>query len=185
MNNVMDIQSYAPQEGDRYFFDANIWLYFYCPIGNYNKNTISKYDGFLKRVLSNNTTIYISSLIVSEIINRWLRLDFNILKRSDNRMVDFKQNYRGSENYLNTVHNITTVFNDQLLKISTPLNDRAEKISMPDVLCGLAKTDFNDSYYHQLARLNNLIIVTNDSDFSELDTGISILTANQRLLNSN
>ncbi|MCH8120053.1 MAG: hypothetical protein IIC00_10030 [Planctomycetes bacterium] len=48
MNNVMDVETYVPQDGDKYFFDANIWLYFYCPIGNYNKNTISKYRWFLK-----------------------------------------------------------------------------------------------------------------------------------------
>ncbi len=41
MNNEMDVETYIPQDGDKYFFDANIWLYFYCPIGDYNKNTIS------------------------------------------------------------------------------------------------------------------------------------------------
>jgi len=42
---------------------------------------------------------------------------------------------------------------------------------------------FNDCYYHHLAELDNLLIVTNDADFAELDTGVSILTANQKLLN--
>ena len=41
MNNVMDIETYVPHNGDRYFFDANIWLYFYCPIGNHKQEIIS------------------------------------------------------------------------------------------------------------------------------------------------
>ncbi len=185
MNKVMDIETYAPQDGDKYFFDANIWLYFYCPIGNYNKNTIRKYDSFLKKAINSNTAIYISSLVISEIVNRWLRLDFSRVKRKDVSMRDFKQDYRSSLHYHSAVKDIQTVFNTQLLKISTPLDDRATEISLSDVLNGLDKIDFNDCYYHHLAKLDNLLIVTNDADFAELDTGISILTANQKLLNDN
>lgn len=185
MNNVMDVETYVPQDGDRYFFDANIWLYFYCPLGNYRKNTIRKYDGFLKKAINSNTNIYVSSLIVSEIINRWLRLDFIRAKRRDSCIRDFKEHYRGSTHYLSTAKDIQAVFNHQLLKISTPLDDRATEISISDVISGLDKADFNDCYYHHLARLDNLVIVTNDADFAELDTGISILTANQKLLNVN
>ncbi len=185
MNNVMDIETYAPQDGDKYFFDANIWLFFYCPIGNYQKDTNRKYDGFLKKALNNDTTIYVSSLIASEIINAWLRLDFNILRRKNTVMGDYKRHYRGSSYYRNTVKEIKDVFKSQLLKISTPLDDRATEISLSDILNGLDKIDFNDCYYHHLAKLDNLLIVTDDGDFAELDTGISILTANQKLLNDN
>ncbi len=184
MNNVMDIETYVPQDGDKYFFDANIWLFFYCPIGNYRRNAIRKYDGFLKKAVNSKTAIYISSLTISEVVNRWLRLDFNRVKRRDVSMRDFKQNYRGSAYYCSTVKDIQAAFN-KLLNISTPLDDRATEISLPDVLDGLDKIDFNDCYYHHLAKLDNLLFVTNDADFAELDTGISILTANQRLLNDN
>lgn len=185
MNNVMDVETYVPQDGDKYFFDANIWLYFYCPIGNHSRNTIRKYDGFLKKAINSDTAIYISSLVISEIVNRWLRLDFNILERKKLVKNNYKNHYRGSKYYLNTVKEVKAVFNNQLFKISTPLDDRATEISLPDVLSGLGKTDFNDSYYHHLAKLDNLLVVTNDADFAELDTGISILTANQKLLNVN
>ncbi len=184
MNNVIDVETYVPQDGDKYFFDANIWLYLYCPIGNYRRNTISKYDGFLKKAINSNITIYISSLVISEIVNRWLRLDFHRVKRRDASITDYKRNYRGSTYYLNAVEVIKSIFT-QLLNISRPLDDRATEISLPDVLNGLDKSDFNDCYYHHLAKLDDLLIVTNDADFAELDTGISILTANQRLLNDN
>jgi predicted nucleic acid-binding protein len=188
MNNVMDIELYVPKDGDKYFFDTNIWLYFYCPvisISSYKKTIISKYDGFLKKAINSDTTIYVSSLIASEVINVWLKLDFNILRRKKAVKNDYKQHYRSSEYYLDTVKEIEEVFNNQLLKISTPLDDRATEISLLDVLSGLDKIDFNDCYYHHLAKLDSLLIVTNDADFAELDTGISILTANQKLLNVN
>ncbi len=188
MNNVMDVETYVPKDGDRYFFDANIWLYFYCPvisISSYKKTIISKYDGFLKKAINSDMTIYVSSLIVSEVINAWLRLDFNILRRKKTINDNYKKHYRGSSHYLSTAKDIQAVFNNQLLKISTPLDDRFTEISLPDVLSELDKTDFNDCYYHHLAKLDNLLIVTDDADFAELDTGISILTANQKLLNVN
>jgi hypothetical protein len=188
MNNVIDIETYAPRDGDKYFFDANIWLYFYCPvisISNYKKTVISKYDGFLKKALGNDTTIYISSLIASEIINAWLRLDFNILRGKKIVQNNYKRSYRGSSHYHDAVEDIQTVFNTQLLKISIPVDDQVTEISLPDVLSGLDKSDFNDCYYHHLAKLNNLMIVTDDADFAKLDTGISILTANQNLLSNN
>jgi len=183
MNNVMNVEAYVPKDGDKYFFDANIWMFFCCPIiGDYRKEIISKYSGFLKKILSNDTTIYISSLTISEVINAWLRLDFNILKHKKTVGKNYKQHYRKSEYYQNTVKEIKAVFDSQLLKISTPIDDRATEISISDVLSGLDKSDFNDCYYHQLAKLDDLIIVTNDGDFAALDTGISILTANQKLL---
>lgn len=185
MNSVMDIETYVPQDGNKYFFDANIWMFFCCPIGNYKKEIISKYSGFLKRILSNDSTIYISSLTISEVINAWLRLDFNILKRNKTVGKNYKNHYRKSEYYQKTVKEIITVFDSQLLKISTPMDDHATEISISDVLSGLDKSDFNDCYYHHLAKLDDLVVVTDDSDFAELDTGISILTANQKLLNVN
>ena len=184
-NNVINIEAYVPQGGDRYFFDANIWLFFLCPIGNYSKNTIRKYDAFLKKAINSETTIYISSLVISEIINRWLRLDFQIIERKKLVKNNYKKHYRGSKYYLNTVKDIIAVFNNQLLKISKPLDDRATEISLSDVLSALDKSDFNDCYYHHLAKLDNLMIVTNDADFAKLDTGVSILTANQKLLKVN
>jgi len=185
MNNVMDIETYVPQEGDKYFFDANIWLYFYCPIGNYNRNTISKYDGFLKKAINADTVIYFSSLVISEIINRWLRLDFYRIQRRRTNIRDFKRDYRGSSHYLSAIKDIEAIFNSQLLKISTPLDDRATEISISDVLKGLYKIEFNDCYYHHLAKLDNLLIVTNDADFAVQDSGITILTTNQALLTVN
>ena len=106
MNNVIDVESYVPQDGDRYLFDANIWLYFYCPIGNYSKNTISKYDSFLKKAIKSDTAIYFSSLIISEIVNRWLKLDFYRVQRRNAGMKDYKQDYRDSSYYHAAVKDI-------------------------------------------------------------------------------
>jgi len=88
---------------------------------------------------------------MSEIVNRWLRLDFDILRRKKTVKNDYKKHYRGSTYYHDTVKDIKAVFNSELLKISTPLDDRATEISLPDVISGLDKIDFNDCYYHHLA----------------------------------
>lgn len=65
MSNIIAVDSYQPQVNDKFFFDTNIWMYLYCPIGNYKKRIIQKYDGFLKRALQSKSSIFISSLVLS------------------------------------------------------------------------------------------------------------------------
>lgn len=78
MNNIIDICTYMPLENDKFFFDTNIWMYLYCPIGNYNKQVIGEYDGFFKKAYQARSPIFISSLVLSEFFNAWIKLDFNI-----------------------------------------------------------------------------------------------------------
>jgi len=49
--NVFDIESYTPKREDKLFFDANIWLYLFSPMGNYKRQVRKKYDSFLKKAI--------------------------------------------------------------------------------------------------------------------------------------
>ncbi|MBU4274091.1 MAG: hypothetical protein KJ893_05500 [Candidatus Omnitrophica bacterium] len=69
MNNIIDISTYNPNGNDKFFFDANIWMYLFCPIGGYKKDTVTKYDGFLKKAIQVEASIFISSLVLSEFFN--------------------------------------------------------------------------------------------------------------------
>lgn len=39
---IKDIKKYAPKAMDNFFFDNNVWIYLFCPIGNHDKKN-SKY----------------------------------------------------------------------------------------------------------------------------------------------
>ena len=53
---------------------------------------------------TNNNQIFISSSVVSEFVNRWLRLDFEKNFQDDKKTKDFKKDYRVSENYKKTIN---------------------------------------------------------------------------------
>jgi len=184
MSNIIDISSYVPREGDKFFFDANIWIYLYCPIGNHKRNVIKKYDSFLKKALRAKSSIFISSLVLSEFFNSWIRLEFNILKESDSdKYVDFKKDFRGTTPYKQSVFTIKTTVTKQIMKIAKRTDDEFEHISLDELFKGIEGSDFNDNYYLTMADSKSFKIVTNDYDFAtSRKTSVAILTANYRLL---
>ena len=182
MNKILDITTYQPKADDRFMLDANIWLYLYCALGNYKQTSIQGYDGFLKRAISVNASIWVSSLILSEVINRWLRLDFKIKKVRKNKNVEFKRDYRPTEDCRKLSRDIAKVIEGKMFQIAGRIDDNFSGIDASDILNNLAGSDFNDLYYSKLANTNNLTIVTDDADFGNIPLPVTILTGNSKLL---
>lgn len=183
MNNISNISYYQPRKDDKFFFDTNIWIYLYYPLGNYNKNIISKYSNFLKQILKNQSRVFISSIVLSEFINTYVRLEFNILKKKyPNKILDFKKDFRGTKKYRNVISDIKITLKRQILKFTQRIDDKFNKMDIDELLLDLENSDFNDNYYICLCEIENLKIVTHDKDFKSKATNIPILTANSKLL---
>lgn len=181
MNNIIDISTYQPNQNDKFFFDANIWMYLYCPLGNYRRKTIKEYDGFLKKAIQSKSSILISSLVLSEFFNSWVRLDFNILNKSNS--LKFKTDYRNTKLYENQVLNIKTVVIKHIMQIAKRIDDKFANISIDELFKEIEKSDLNDNYHLAMANLENFKIVTDDSDFAfPRKNSITILTANKKML---
>lgn len=186
MSSVIDINNYHPLESDRFFFDTNIWMYLLCPIASYRRDTIKKYDGFLKRVMQSKSSIFISSLVLSEFFNAYTRLEFNMLKREDSASYrDFKRDFRGTEKYKKLVTEIKTTIRTKILKISERISDKFADIDLDKILENIEEADFNDNYHKVLLPGEDIKIVTDDYDFVKVDESISVITANLKLLEEN
>lgn len=184
MNDIIDISQYNPLENDKLFFDANIWMYLYCPIGNYKKDTVTRYAGFLKKAIQSKSSIFISSLVLSEFFNAWVRLGFNILKnKQPKQYIDFKKDFRNTKLYKDEVSTIKTVVTKHIMRISQRIDDGFKNISLDELFKEIEKSDVNDNYYLLMAKLENFKIVTNDSDFAfSRKITVPILTANKKIL---
>ena len=184
MNNIIDISNYSPDKDDKFFFDANIWMYLYCPLGGYGKDKPEKYSGFLKKALEAKSSIFISSLVLSEVFNAWIKLDYNILKDKDkSKYADFKKNYRNTGLYRNQTSFLKTVVTKHILNIAKRTDDKFKNISLDELFKEIEASDFNDNYYLAMANCENFKIVTNDSDFAfSRKRSIPILTANYKML---
>jgi hypothetical protein len=164
---LTDITKYSPKSTDVFFFDNNIWMYIFCPLGSFNKYKQKHYSSFLKSITTSRSTIFISSMILSEFANRSLRMDFDLWKEeTSNYKADYKKDFVGTQRYKDTVEEIKLNIN-QIMKFCEKTSDNFNAIELNDVLTHLAHIDFNDSYIIELAKIDKFKIVTDDSDFSK------------------
>jgi predicted nucleic acid-binding protein len=175
--NIIDIKSYSPKSSDVYFFDNNVWMYLFCPLGNYQKNRQKSYSMFLKSIQSSKGTIFINSLVLSEFTNRYLRMDFEQWKKeTNNHGVDYKKAYVGTPRYIETAKEIKLQIKS-ILSFCEKSSDNFNAINLDNVLTHFESIDFNDSYYIEFAQLDNMIFVTDDKDFTNYSKhNLSVVT---------
>ncbi len=181
-NNVIKLSTYTAKADDVFFFDNNIWMFIFCPLANYSKGKKQHhYSAFFKSLLSRKLHIYTSSLVLSEFANRYLRLDFDIV-RSDPKQAgvynNFKKDYVGSERYKKTVKEVKQQLK-QIVSICQKCSDEFNSIDTNMVFELFETIGFNDSYYAHLATKKNWKIVTDDSDFIKTNLpsiGLTILS---------
>lgn len=173
--NVHSIESYDFPEDKSYFFDINIWLYIYGPIG-WPDQRPDVYSGALKKIRDSKGTIYINCMIISEFINAFSRIEF----KQQSEFTRFKE-FRSSLSYRAIAQDLA--YNvKKILKSTLACDPEMQAINLPEVmdLFEQGKYDFNDLLFAQICRAKGMIFVTHDKDFSEL--GVDILTANEKLV---
>jgi len=132
-------------------------------------------------MLAANCRIYIDVLILSEYINRYARLRHSLLKATPGISSDFKQ-FRKSGEFAAIASDIAGDVR-QILKHCDRLESNFATLDIASLVDEFEKgdSDFNDLVLAELCRNGNLTLVTHDGDFK--DCGLTVLTANQSLLN--
>ena len=170
-----------------YFFDANLWLKILKPPFNLSGKE-KKYLDFFEKFKSNpnHPKIALTALVMSEVINRYLR------------DVSFKQFCRKNANpdpepsYYKKVYRQTAQFQSDYISLCEDIkayhnyyrfisDSFGEDIRQKDILTSPpVNLDFNDLYYYRLALMHGFTIVTDDADFFVED--VEVLTCNARLI---
>jgi len=152
---IIDILTLQPASMDIYFFDNNIWMYIFCPLGNYNKTRQKAYSSFLQSVKTVGATIFINSLILSEFSNAYLKMDFDLWKgKIGDLTLKYKRDYIGTQSYKDTVEEIKLHITS-IMKFCERSSDNFNAVNLGNVLNHLSEIDFNDSYYIELVNLVN------------------------------
>ena len=170
-----EITQYAFAPSDELLFDTNVWLFLYGPQGPKNARA-AVYSQALARILAAQSRIYIDVLIVSEFINRYARLEFRLLSKSD----DFKQ-FRKSAEFKPVARDIAADVK-RVLQHCTRVESGFESPAIDALINEYAAgdSDFNDQILTALCKGKGLKLVTDDGDFKGGE--IPVVTANQRLL---
>jgi len=103
-----------------FLFDTNIWMFLFCPIGNYKEKKQKEVSKFFERLLAApKFHIIINSAIISEFANAFLRLDWKLWRDEEKQYgADFKKIYFKTERCKNTRKAIAHILRSKILAIS-------------------------------------------------------------------
>ena len=170
------IESYDFKPTDQLLLDANIWLYIFAPQrpGDYK---VEVYSQALANMLAAKSHIYIDVLIVSEFINTYARLKWNL---EASHIKNFKI-FRTSRDFKPVACEIAAGIG-RVLQHCSRIESEFKGLAIDDLIYEYAagESDFNDQVLIALCKRNGLKLVTHDGDFNGQE--ISIITANKRLL---
>lgn len=162
---------YKVSTSDKVFVDTNILIFLFSP--SYVKNSddqVEKYSAVFSKLIENKCDLYINSHVVSEFINRCLRIDFDN-NFNINQDKNYKKDYRASEAYLKTIKIVLKELK-KFLSFANHINDDFESFDISQAYKSTKENDFNDLIIADTVKKNGLKLLSDDKDFMEI--GIDI-----------
>lgn len=166
------LQEVSSLKGNGIFFDANILIYLFWPTGSndYEEN----YARVFRALLQQNNPLYVNFWVVSEVINRVIRIEHKKLKPDGSY-----KTFRNSEAGKSALEDINLIVANNIL---TQFNLVSKDYSLSDITSFLTidELDFMDKATVSICQTYNLVLLTNDTDFR--NENIKILTGHPKLL---
>lgn len=159
-----------------FLFDTNIWMFLFCPIGNYKERKQQTVSKFFERVLStHNAQIVITGAIVSEFANAFLRLDFKIWKEKEKQYrADFKRDYFGTQRCKDTRETIAHILRSKIFPFCERYPDSFNALDMEAILRLYKIVDYNDALFYHMCKEKGWIFVSDDTDFDTVGGVVTV-----------
>ncbi len=178
-NSVHDINLYAFANSDQLLLDTNVWMFIHGPQKPGDARA-AVYSGALARILAAQSAIHIDVLIVSEFINSYARLRYNILRSSGAVSLDFKP-FRKTAGFKPIARDVADAVR-RVLKSCARTESLFSTCDVDSMVNEYEKgnSDFNDQVLTEMCKSNGWKLVTDDGDFK--GRGVPLVTANKALL---
>lgn len=167
------LQDATQLQGRHIFVDANILIYLFWPTGSHHFE--QNYARVFRTLLTQGNPLYVDFLVISEVINRVLRIEH--LKLNSN--MSFK-NFRDSQDGKDTLDDIHTIIKGNILNRFNVEGKIFNNQEMENLMV-INDLDFVDKATVSLCAEKSLVLLTNDRDFK--NSGLDILTGNPNILN--
>ena len=93
------ISSFTPKASDIFILDTNILIKMYYPL-EYNARQSLDYEKLIGKIKKCKASILITSVQISEFINRCIRIQYGIYKQNNSLdNLDYKTDYRSTQDY--------------------------------------------------------------------------------------
>jgi len=156
------------------FFDANVLLYIFWPL-TARTQQVRKYSELYGRLIKQKNKLAVNETVISEVINRALRIEFD--NSSYTSAYDYKS-FRNTTDGKTAQADIFTTVKNKILTNFQVVNKSFSADELKQML-NVDNLDFNDKIISNICATNNMILLTNDADFS--NETIDILSANPKL----
>lgn len=178
--STTDIQTFTPTKNQKFIIDTNVLIKLLYPTMS-GKNTIP-YERLYQSIINVNAEIILSSVQISEFVNRCIRFQFSLWLEDNHSGLDFKSDYRETCDYKESMQAILEIIKSDILPVSKCIDDGFSEMNT-DILYQFGFSyDFNDSLVAEIARLNDAVLITDDKDFGNYASNIKIVTNNKALL---
>lgn len=176
------VSKYNLKDTSKLILDTNILIPLFHPMTSHKY--MSDYENFYSNALKKKSQLILSSIQISEFINRCIRLQYKLFKNTNykDKDFDFKKDYRQTTDYNNSMNQILSTVEYDIIPSFTIVNDGFDSISLDKVFLHNFSYDFNDALLIQIAELYGSDIVTHDYDFASYNTTANIITTNNFLL---
>jgi len=177
-NKAFNAKNYAFKPDERILIDANIWLYLQPPAAQPTPAWAAEYSKVFSNLLRARAVPIIDALILSEYINRYLRLEYKARwSAAYPKFKDFRRSTQGRDVAKNAVADVRTI-----LQGAHPHDTQLQHIDLADILRQTASglIDFNDGVLIENCRAQGWKLLTHDADMTT--GGIDILTNSHKLL---
>lgn len=179
--NRVPINLYKPQQTDKVLIDTNVLLKLFYPLSFDTKS--DEYETLFASLIKAKTHLIISSIQISEFINRCIRIQFNLYKDSlHNNNLEFKKDYRSTRDYKEKMNAILDIVKTDILKNFIFIDDGFSNMKIEKIFLYGFSYDFNDSLIVEIVRQNKAILITDDADFANYGADFLIVTSNKFLL---
>lgn len=174
------IDEFKPQANQVFIMDTNILIKLMYPL--ITSNNSKSYEDLYHKIISVGAKIIISSVQISEFVNRCIRFQYDLWKKEQEENNDFKNDYRNTDDYRDSMNAILEIIKGDILSVSECVDDRFCEMDESKLYQYGFSYDFNDAIVSEIARLNNAILITDDRDFGNYASKLNIVTGNKALL---
>ena len=157
-------------KGRTFFFDANSLIYIFWPTSPDSQEAVD-YGSILATLIKNDATLAINEIVISEIVNRVLRLEFNKTNMPKDRFKEFRDSAEGQS----VQEDVYAIIKDRILNRFQIISEIYSKDEVSSLL-RISKLDFNDKVIELLCTKKSMILLTHDYDFSS--SKVDILSSN-------
>jgi len=175
------VNDFMPKKDDNILIDTNVLIPLFYP--TMSGNEMKDYENLYSNTIKNKANLIISSIQISEFINRCIRFQYKLYCQDNpDKDVEFKRDYRNTDDYNESMDSILEIVKNDIATSFAFIDDNFSKMKQDDIFLPGFSYDFNDAILVEIAKAQKAYLVTNDRDFANYSSKISIITNNKTLL---